>query len=486
MNNQNLSQEEIKDIELEKLGYTYDDNRKMSFNPNLTSETLTRENEFRVFEDKYTRYKENYWEIITNRDLGVLIRERIKKIEPLIYKPSHHKQIVDVLKFDIDEIKSMNIYPHKINFLNCVFNFKSCEVEKHDMSNNFNYINPYNLNLDEDIPTPYFDKFLEEIFESKGELIKYMLYLTGYLISGTKSRQNFYICKGKGKNGKSVYLQLLENLVGEDFVISPSLSKLSTNKFSLGNAEGKKLIIASENQNKSTGIDTELLKNLTGNDRIEMERKFKDAQTKRLNLELIFSANSILKFKDDSYGFKRRIQVIPFNYTVKNADINLPSKLKNEIPGIMNKVIKAFIEGTKNKITICKEIEEETKSYIEKAIQIDIGENVMTFLNEYVIYKVSSQVKKSDLHSYFLKKGENASLISKESFWKKFYKWVDVNGINAVEVRNHVRYIRNIELKKDANDLDSLEIKSENEKSIFTDDENIEELFNMKPEIIKA
>lgn len=483
MNNQNLSQEEIKDSELERLGYIYDDNRKMSFNPNLTSETLTRENEFRIFEDKYARYKENYWEIITNRCLGVLIRERIKKIDPLIYAPSHHKQIVDVLKFDIDEIKSMNTYPHKINFQNCVFNFKNCEVEKHDMSNNFNYINPYDLNLDEDIPTPHFDKFLEEIFESKSELIKYMLYLTGYLISGTKSRQNFYICKGKGKNGKSVYLQLLEKLVGEDFVISPSLSKLSTNKFSLGNAEGKKLIIASENQNKSIGIDTELLKSLTGNDRIEMERKFKDAQTKRLNLELIFSANSILKFRDDTYGFKRRIQVIPFNYTVKNADIDLPSKLENEIPGIMNKIIKAFIEGTKNKITVCKEIEEETKSYIEKAIQIDIGESVMTFLDEYVIHKVSSQIEKSDLYSYFLKRGENASSISRESFWKKFYKWADIKGIDVLEIRNSVRYIKNIELRKDAKYLQSLEIENKNEENIFTDDENIEELFNMKPEL---
>ena len=483
MNNQNLSQEEIKYSELEKLGYIYDENRKMSFNPNLTSQTLTGENEFRVFEDKYARYKENYWEIMTNRDLGVLIRERIKKIDQLIYSPSHYKQIVDVLKFDIKEIKSMNTYPHKINFKNCVFNFKTCKVEKHDMSNNFNYINPYDLNLDEEIDTPCFDQFLEEIFENKGELIKYMLYLTGYLISGTKSRQNFYICKGKGKNGKSVYLQLLEKLVGEDFVISPSLSKLSTNKFSLGNAEGKKLIIASENQNKSIGIDTELLKSLTGNDRIEMERKFKDAQTKRLNLELIFSANSILKFKDDTYGFKRRIQVIPFNYTVKNADIDLPSKLEDEIPGIMNKVIKAFIKGTESKITVCKEIEEETKSYIEKAIQIDIGESIMAFLDEYVIYKASSQVEKSDLYSYFLKRGENASLISRESFWKKFYKWADIKGIDVKEVRNSVRYIRNIELRKDAKDLHSLENESKNEKDIFIDDENIEDLFNMKPEV---
>lgn len=477
MNNANLKQEEIeREKELEKLGYILNEKGVPTFNPNLMSETLVEENELRIFGNGYAKYKENYWEVMENRELGVLIRERIRRVDKLIYMPVHHKQTVDVLKYDIEEIKTMNVHPHKMNFLNCVFNFKSCEVEEHDMSNNFNYVKPYELSLGKEIPTPCFDKFLREIFENNEGMINYILYLTGYLISGTKSRQNFYICKGKGKNGKSVYLQLLEKLVGEGFVISPSLSKLSNNKFALGNAEGKKLIIASENQNKSTSIDTELLKSLTGNDRVEMERKFKDAQTKRLNLELIFSANSILKFKDDTYGFKRRIQVIPFNYTVENPDFDLPNKLEQEIPGIMNKVIKAFINGTKNGITACDEIVQETERYIKKAIQIDIGVNVGEFLDDYIISKAYSKVAKSDLYAYFLRKADNASLISRESFWKGFHKWAKINGIDAQEFRNGDRYIRNIELVMDPKDIQSWEREIEKEMDIFANEEDEKEL----------
>lgn len=482
MNMQN--EEKKKQERMEKLGFYYDQKNKLILDHNQFVETLTSENNIKLYEKGYAIYEENYWKQLKQRDIGVLIREEIKKVNKAFYEPFHHRQITETLKYEIDEIDEINCFAYKMNFKNCTFNFKTLQIEDHDSANYFSYIKDYDLSLSEETETPVFDLFMETIFENNKELIKYMTYLTGYLLSGTKTRQKFYICSGSGSNGKSTYLELLEKMIGEEFVLATPITKISS-KFGLGGAHGKKMIKASENQNKSTSIDTEVLKNLTGGDRVEIEQKFKEAKTVKLNLELIFSANSILKFDDDSDGFKRRLEVIPFNAKITNPDITLSERLEKEIPAIVNKVIKAFIQGTEKGIVPCQEIIAETEKYIKKAIRVNIGETITNFLDKYVSFKQYASENKSNVYEYFLEKEKNSFAIPRETFWKGFYKWAEVKEIPAREIRNGERFIQNIEMLKDPKDIKLWEQEiqeAEIPKELMSEEvEDIEEFFNMKP-----
>lgn len=485
MNNMDMQKEEKKRQErMEKLGFQYDEKNKLILDHNQFVETFTSENNIKLYEKGYAIYEENYWKKLKQRDIGVLIREEIKKVDKSFHTPFHHKQITETLKYDVDEIDEINCYAYKMNFKNCTFNFKNLKIEAHDSENYFSYIKDYDLNLSEETETPVFDSFMETIFENNKELIKYMTYLTGYLLSGTKTRQKFYICSGGGSNGKSTYLELLEKMIGEEFVLATPITKISS-KFGLGGAYGKKMIKASENQNKNTSIDTEVLKNLTGGDRVEIEQKFKEAKTVKLNLELIFSANSILKFDDDSDGFKRRLEVIPFNAKITNPDITLSERLEKEIPAIVNKVIKAFIQGTEKGIVPCQEIIAETEKYIKKAIRVNIGETISDFLDKYVSFKQYASENKSNIYEYFLEKEKNSFAVPRETFWKGFYKWAEANEIPAREIRNGDRFIQNIKLLKDPKDIKLWEKEiqeAEIPKELMSDGvEDIEEFFNMKP-----
>lgn len=457
MSNINTQEEEKKRQErMEKLGFYYDSKNKLILDHNQFVETLTTENEIKLYEKGYVQYIENYWKKLDPIDMGVLIRKEIKNVDKSLYEPNHNKVIMHTLKLDIDKIENLNCYAYKMNFKNCTFNFKTLEIEAHNSKNFFSYIKDYDLNLNEETETPVFDLFMKTIFQNNENLIKYMVYLTGYLLSGTKTRQKFYICNGGGNNGKSTYLDLLEKMIGEEFVLATPITKISS-KFGLGGAYGKKMIKASENQNKSTSIDTEVLKNLTGGDRVEIEQKFKEAKTVKLNLELIFSANSILKFNDESDGFKRRLEVIPFNAKITNPDTTLAEKLEKEIPAIINKVIHAFIQGTKEGIVPCQEIVDETEKYIKKAIRVNIGETISDFLEKYISFKQHSRENKSDVYEYFLEKEKNSFAVPRETFWKGFYKWTEDNGIPAHEIRNGERFIQNIEILKDSEDFKHLE-----------------------------
>ncbi|MGL6167573.1 MAG: DNA primase family protein [Fusobacteriaceae bacterium] len=465
------SQEEQLEMEkenrMEDLGIYKDDKGKYGINHNQFVETFLAENKLKFLGNEYMIYENNYWKHLSSRNLGAKFKAMIKSINKSIYQPAHHRLIIDTLKYEPDEIETINAYSYKINFKNGVFNFKTRKMEEHDIENCFDYINDYELNIEEELETPAFDSLMDTIFQGNKDLIEYMVFLSGYLISNTKTKQKFWICNGGGNNGKSTYLNILEKLIGEDFVLATPISKIGSCKFALGGASGKKMIKASENQNRSTKIDTEVIKNLTGGDRIEVEQKFKESKTLKLSIDLIFSANSILKFNDDTDGFKRRLEVIPFNAKITNPDPTISEKLDNELPAIMNKVIRAFIKGTEENIPICKEIIEETENYVKKAMQVNVGESIYDFLDKYVVPELDSRESKLDIYEYFQKNGKNAFAISREQFWKGFYNWVELEKINIQEIRNVKRSIKGIKLVKDVEDMSMDIFMSTNESSLM-------------------
>ncbi|MGL6184656.1 MAG: DNA primase family protein [Clostridium chrysemydis] len=447
----NKQKEEIIRKEEEKNGFVLNSKGEYTICIPDFVDNFLKENKIKVFDKEYCIYKNNIWESLDKRNLGRMIKNQICRIEPSAYKKNTHLDIEHHIRHSVDEIKLLNIYPFKMNFINGVFNYKTLNIEKHDENNYFDYIFPYDLNLEANIPTPHFDKFISETFQNDEEMISYILYLIGYWISGVKTRQNFYILHGKGCNGKSLLIWLIENLVGEDFVMTVPISNIN-DRFALGHAFGKKIISSSENEDNGKAIGTQIIKGLTGNDRLGVERKFKDGKTVKLSVELIFSVNNILKFKDTSDGFKRRVEVIPFGNKVINPDASLPQKLEGEIKGIMTKVIKAYIKGTQNGITCGQKIKDTTQEYLKRAIQGNDDASVHEFFDNYVIEKDKGRVNKADLYGYFFNKTGYPNLISEETFWKIFRKWASINEIEIIEKRNGIRFIEGIHLLKEQDD----------------------------------
>jgi putative DNA primase/helicase len=71
------------------------------------------------------------------------------------------------------------------------------------------------------------------------------------------------------------------------------------------------------------------------------ERKFAQPFSFRSYARLIFSANSLPPSRDRTHAFYRRWLVIPFerNFDGEDADKNLRPKLREELPGILNRAL---------------------------------------------------------------------------------------------------------------------------------------------------
>ena len=66
-----------------------------------------------------------------------------------------------------------------------------------------------------DAPCPTWERFLNEIFNEDNELIAYIQRLFGYGIAGVAAEHILPIMYGKGRNGKSTFLEILKHTLGD-------------------------------------------------------------------------------------------------------------------------------------------------------------------------------------------------------------------------------------------------------------------------------
>lgn len=159
---------------------------------------------------------------------------------------------------------------------------------------------------------------------------------------------------GSGSNAKSKVLNLLEKMLGNMNVSTLDLEDLEgkNNNFKKKELFGKLANISGELSAK-TLEDTKLFKLMTGGDKINADRKFKNALNFFNEAKLICSANQLPKTKDYSDGFFRRWIIIEFNNKfVKKMEYD---KLTPEYIKMNN--IKLANENILNEITTKEELE---------------------------------------------------------------------------------------------------------------------------------
>jgi len=234
--------------------------------------------------------------------------------------------------------------PHLINLKNGFFNLKTWELEPHtpDIFSVSQIPIMHNPPLGDlaacpGAKCPIIEKFFSEILDPKD--IETILELFGYCLYADYPIHRSFLMQGEGSNGKSVLLSLLTTFIGEDNCASKTLQQLSGgDRFSGAHLFGKHANI--NNDLSDTALkDTGTFKQLTGQDKISAEFKFKDGFSFRNYAKLIFACNRVPITPDDTEAFMRRMFIIRFSrtFTEQTADKFLIQKLTTpeELEGLL-------------------------------------------------------------------------------------------------------------------------------------------------------
>ncbi|MHB8542718.1 MAG: phage/plasmid primase, P4 family [Leptospirales bacterium] len=191
-----------------------------------------------------------------------------------------------------------------------------------------------------------FEQFLSEIFEGTPDKKDRALTVLEFLalsLTATTEYEKALLLVGKGGNGKSVLLRVLESLIGGKNRSSVQLKQLE-NRFQRAHLDGKTVNIMSELSEGGEVPDAEIKAIISG-EPITAEHKLKPPFEFFPVCKLWIATNHMPSVRDLSDGLFRRFIILNFpnRFDDKpNRDTKLSEKLATEASGILNYCLKAL------------------------------------------------------------------------------------------------------------------------------------------------
>jgi putative DNA primase/helicase len=225
-----------------------------------------------------------------------------------------------------------------INFKNCLFNLETWKTEDHNPE--MKSICQIPVTFDKDAKCPKISDFLKSVVAEPD--INLLCEMAGYCLTTDCSQQKAFMLYGEGSNGKSVFLALLEALVGKENTSGESLHKLEFDKYRLAKLYGKRVNICSDIPDIKMQKSENFKKLTSGLDLIDGENKYQDPFTFKNTTKMVFSANDIPEGKKDKAYYRRWILIrFPNNFEGEKADKSLITKLQTpeELSGFLNLAI---------------------------------------------------------------------------------------------------------------------------------------------------
>ncbi|MBU0594761.1 MAG: DNA primase [Gammaproteobacteria bacterium] len=158
-----------------------------------------------------------------------------------------------------------------------------------------------------------FQKFLDKILPDKAVQKRVQEYV-GYSLIHDARHQLAQLWIGGGMNGKGVLANVVQALHSK--VAAVQLDRLEG--FALSGMVGASLIYCDEAPKR--GIDEQAIKTLIAGETIQIDRKYRDPLSVRIQGKWIVLANHIPAIADQSHGFWRRWDVIPFDTTIAQSE----------------------------------------------------------------------------------------------------------------------------------------------------------------------
>lgn len=192
----------------------------------------------------------------------------------------------------------------------------------------------------------------------------------GYGFYRRNEMRKSFMLVGDKKNGKSTYLDMIYNVLGEDNVSTLDANEVG-DRFLTAELNGMLGNIGDDIDKKYVG-NTGFLKKMIAGNKVQAQKKGKDPFKLAPYTKFYFSANNIPRFDDSTGALFDRFIIIPFNavFTPNDPDFDPYIKYKLEAKEVMEYLIAIGIEGLKrvlknNDFTMPEAVKEELKKFNE-------------------------------------------------------------------------------------------------------------------------
>lgn len=302
-----------------------------------------------------------------------------------------------------------------VNVKNGMFDIENNELLSH--SPDYKSLAQLDVKYDPKAKSKRLDKFVREVFPL--ETLNLVWEHAGYMLLPHLELKSFIVFTGGGNNGKSVWSNILQSVLGRDNYANQSIQELSASRNSRAELFGKLANIYADLPAEAIK-ETGTIKMLTGGDEITAERKYKDPFTFKNTAKLIFSANTLPPVKDFNEAFFDRVHIVdcPNRFEGKDADPHLLDKLttENAKSAWLNKAIEGAKRLLKNGgFSIPQMVIDDVQQYRYSS------DSVSEFINSEVIFNDDSYETKETLYTAYTNwcKSSGRYPVSKTKFTRR-------------------------------------------------------------------
>jgi P4 family phage/plasmid primase-like protien len=180
-------------------------------------------------------------------------------------------------------------------------------------------------------------KFLDSLWNEDRQSIDTLQQWFGYCLTPDTRQQKILALIGPKRAGKDTIARVLTHLVGAENTAGPTLSGLSSD-FGLAPLIGKPLAIVSDARisgRTDAGVIVERLLTISGEGRVDIDRKYQEAWTGKLPTRFVLISNELPRLTDSSGALAGRMILLRLTRSFYgDEDLGLFDRLVPELPGI--------------------------------------------------------------------------------------------------------------------------------------------------------
>ncbi|PZX44575.1 P4 family phage/plasmid primase-like protein [Roseinatronobacter thiooxidans] len=266
-------------------------------------------------------------------------------------------------------------------------------------------------------------QFLNEIFDGDADLIAFMQRAAGYALTGETREHKLLFLYGTGRNGKSVFLNMLFDIWGDYAKRAAAQTFLNTNgdkhPTDVAGLQGARLVAGSELPKGKTW-DESVIKDLTGGDKMTARYMRQDFFDFDPQLTLMIAGNNQPSFRGVDEAIRARVVLVPFTVTIppERRDKHLPDKLKAEAGQILAWAIEGALQWQEKGLDVPAKVAAASSEYF------DDEDTLGQFLTDET------------------ERGDAMAFVTTSALHQRFTQWCDQQGLNSWTLRTLQKEVR--------------------------------------------
>ncbi|MCX8727828.1 primase-helicase zinc-binding domain-containing protein [Gilliamella sp. B2838] len=299
--------------------------------------------------DEIYHYQDNAWQPISDKLLMRTLADLFTQSgEP--FNPMRISSAVESLRLSLPIMGT----PQKdlICFKNGVYELKSQNFRPHNkqdwllVSNDIDYY-PAKENESFETHAPNFTKWLKRASgnQDKAKNILAGLYM---ILANRYDWQLFLEVTGAGGSGKSVFAEIATMLSGKNNTVIGTMESLEKARDRALVVGYSLIILPDQPRYMGSGAG---LKAITGGDEVAIDPKHKQPYSCKIPAVVLVINNEAMRFNERNGGISRRRVIFHFGEVIPETerDLNLVSKIEQELPSIVRLLLNEFINPTEAK-----------------------------------------------------------------------------------------------------------------------------------------